>query len=202
MHRNGQISPVRFLLILLPFILLGLASCDDAAVFPEAQNLITGTVDGTEYTAANVRAFRDSNQVFTISGRINEDAGFTIYYTNETVQEHPVQTAGNFVEFIETLDSLADVQPPISDSLILDSLATGLLALLESVDDPLAPDRSFAFYLIGDVIYFSVGGGLTVTSFDAENKRITGTLDIRLKNFLGGQKDWTAVIEDVRFFEQ
>jgi hypothetical protein len=98
------------------------------------------------------------------------------------------------------LDSLASLNPPIEDSLVLDSLANGLQELLANAEDPLSFDRCFLFYIIGDFIYYSDGGQFLLTGFDEELNRISGTLNIRLVNFFGGRKQLTAVLEDIEFF--
>jgi hypothetical protein len=187
--------------VIMAAALLVLAACEEAATFPAARNSISGQLDGTAFTARNVLCVKDTNDVLTISGRIRDDVRFNISFVDEFATEHPVQTEGGFLEFIDVLDSLYNIDPPIEDSLILDSLANGLLELLASDEEPLAPDRSFAFYILGDFIYYSESGSLTIDELDTGTGRFSGTMDIRLVNFFGGRKQWNAELDDIRILE-
>ena len=190
------------LIIVMLFLILGLISCkDNIVVIPLAENSITGNVEGTTFTATDIEAAKDSNNLFTISGTINSDANFTLYFREDGSFNHPIEQDGSFSDLAEYLENLFNTDPPLADSLLLDSLLSGIEDILSDTDNLLSPNYSFVFYTIGGVIYYSLYGDFVVDAIDQELNRIDGTLTVKLGNFFGGRKDFMAVMEDIQFYE-
>ena len=193
-------SGLQVLLVL--WAMLAMTSCDSSpTVIPNAENAVSGNVDGTSFAATNVSAILDTTGIYIISATINSDAQLSLYFKDGQVENHDVQTSGAFREFLDQLDSLIALDPPIEDSLILDSLATGLAELLAGDDDPLGDDKCFLFYVIGDFIYYSETGNFQLTEFDEELNRLSGELNIGLINFSEGRKDLNALLNDIQVIE-
>jgi len=190
-------------LLLIVVIIGGATSCNNTTTIdPVAKNSVTGSVEGTAFTADDLEAEKDSNNVFSIKGTINRDASFSLYIKDDGSSFHPVEQEGAFRDFAEHLESLFNSSPPLADSVLQDSLRSGLEILLSDTENLLAPNHSFMFYTVGGLIYYSLDGSYTMTDLDEELNRINGSLNIRLSNFFGGRKDMEAVFDDVQFYQQ
>lgn len=175
-----------------------LSSCNDDTAVPEAANRITGLVDGTPFEAAEVETLRDSTGLVSVSGAIQGDARFTLYFREDGSGIHPVEQDGAFSGLAEQLDNLFNADPPLPDSLLQDSLISGLEDLLANSGELLGPAHSFLFYNVGGLVYYSLNGLMEVPVWDDELNRFSGTLDMRLANFRNGRKDISMELDDLQ----
>lgn len=176
-------------------------SCAETTVTPAAKNAFSGTIDGFAYSATSVAATRDSNNLVIITGTINNDGTFSLYFKEDGSLVHPVETAGTFINFTQRLDSLFHIDPPLADSVLADSLVNGLSDLLSSGAELLSPADCFLFYQIGRSLYYSTAGQLEVSELDETLRRISGDLDISVVNFTGGRKQLAATLEEIEYVE-
>lgn len=188
------------------FTMLGMAamfllghSCSDSGSASMPLQAFTGTIDGASFTGTEIEAVLDSNGIYLISGLVNADAAFNLYFREDGSLIHPVETSGSFRAFTDRIDSLFQMEPSLSEEALSDSLIHGLSELLAHGEDLLAPDRCFFYYQVAGALYFSDGGTLTITSYDFENQRIHATLDLSLVNLSGGRKSLTGTFDDILY---
>jgi len=186
------------LILALLTALAALPSCNDDQAVPAAANRITGLVDGTAFTANEVETIRDTTGLISVTGAIQSDARFTLYFREDGSGLHPVEQDGAFSGLAEQLDNLFNADPPLPDSLLQDSLLSGLEDLLANSGELLGPAYSFLFYNVGGLVYYSLNGLMEVPVWDEELNRFSGSLDMRLANFRNGRKDISMELDDLQ----
>ena len=181
---------------------LVLFSCSNTTtVIPAAANIFAGTADGTAFTAELVTATKDTSGLVTISGNIQSDALFSFYFFDGAPGDYPVSISGVLAQLIETLDSIATLDPETQDTIIT-ILATEFNELVESGAPILNEFECFGFFILNDFLYYTKTGFLSISARDEDLRRINGTLDVEWINLLGGRKNMTATFEDIEYFER
>lgn len=190
--------------LLAAFCCLGVAlqSCNNTeTVIPVAANIFTGEIDGTAFTAENILAARDTSDLVSISGSINEDALFLLYFYGSEPGNYPVGSSESLDQILATLDSISSLDPLTQDSTIA-ILLEQISEITQSGEDILAPGESFGFYVLNNFVYYTSSGEMNLTANDRTLLRLAGNTGISWLNFLGGRKNMTADFEDVGYTEK
>ncbi len=192
------------------FFTLLTSSCKkDSSVIPNALNSFKGVAEGTSFTAELASA-TDTDELYIITGIINSDASFILYFKGNNLVEHPIDTSGPLVETVNILNAIADsilnqiTNPDFNLDTALAELNEVFTENLDSVfqannNQVLIENHSFLFYVINNSIYYSKSGLIELTRYDAELNRIDGNFNIELRNLSQGVKSFEGDFEDVEF---
>ncbi len=190
--------------LLIAVFALMCQSCngDTVDTTPSAANKLEGMVETTSFSAENVTATKDTAGAINLSGTVNSDANFVTLASSDEVGTYEIPAVQGLNEIVDEIDSvqLAHETMYSADSAILltneyaDSLVADWLGSLSS-------DYSFMFYVISDILYYSEGGTLEISSNDETLQRISGNFTYNLVNLTNGRKTINAIFEDVEYFE-
>lgn len=185
------------------------AACKSENVVPAAQNIVKGIADDTEFTATNVSGVLNNN-VYTISGAIENEVSFQLFFQGNNFEQKTVASTGPFFQVIEIID---DVISEIGSNILnpnfnIDSATTALNELYSTQIDSilndstttlLQPNECFVFYNLGRAFYYSKEGNMALTSINEETMRFDGDFDFVLNNLQEGEKPFSGNFEDVQY---
>jgi len=84
---------------------------------------------------------------------------------------------------------------------LIDSLNTAFDDIFADSASILANDECFMFYVLNNNIYYSKSGFLEVTEIDTVLNRLSGNINIELRNFPQGRKNLVGTLEELQYFE-
>ena len=208
--RNSKISYKRLAPAICMLLLVMVYSCSETAeVTPAAKNILSGEIAGTAFTST-ILAAAESEGFHSITGNVNVDANFQLFFRGNGLTNHPIATTGVFVETIDILGEISDsiISQASNPNFDTDSALTELTNFFsekidsifaDTTDIILQENEAFMFYIIEETIYYSNSGSLNINRLDEELYRIDGDFDIELMNLPGGTKELTGIIEDLEF---
>jgi hypothetical protein len=194
-------------------LLVFLSGCGEKEeVIPAAINRVSGTVDGTYFeTKTTEVATVRNDELFAVTGIINEEVQFALYFRGSELGTHVVSDTGVFVQ---TIDYLRDVAQILLEEIggsggSLDSIPIALIDSLNTAFDEIFADsasvlgnnEAFMFYVVNENIYYSRSGNLELTAIDTVLNRMSGTFEIELRNLPQGRKNLVGTFEELQYFE-
>ncbi len=200
------------LCFLLLFLVVIVSCKSDNNVIPAAQNIFKGEVDGTSFQVDTSEIASIKNEdLFAVSGIINSDVEFSLYFRGATTSTHEVTDTGIFINTVEYIKTVAEtlldevVQSGGNvDSIpvtLFDSISVQFEDVFTDSTQILGTNEAFMFYFINSNIYYSSDGFVELTEIDSSLNRISGNFEIELSNLPGGTKNLVGIFEEIEYSE-
>jgi len=174
-----------------------LYSCsDDTAVDSEVtpRNLFAGVADGKDFKTTGVLSVKDSSDIFIMIGRMLGTQTILAAFNGKAEQEYTIADDGPLATLADYLSDIITDSTAVIDTAILEEIFTDSAQLIP-------PGSSYIIYGIGEDLYFSSRGNITLSTFDGTINRIHGTMEAEFLNPVEGVKYINAYFEDVFFLD-